>query len=180
MAEVIDLATRRTDGPRLVVAVDDPLFLLLPEPRTFDAGGVRVIYVAASSLADPDRDADLWIGRYVPSAPGRSLLFQTVSAATYETDEQRRIWRGGEPVFDGTLVDCGVPATNERGTLRVGHAAALLFVSDAAGGWHLRVRVTTPVLLLARVPAPGLRVAPPPPRWLALARQLLRQADGAE
>jgi hypothetical protein len=174
MAEVIELATRRAESPRLLVAVDDPLYAMLPDPRSFEADGVRVTYVPASSLADPDRDADLWIGRYEPSAPGRRLLFQTMSGATYEGDERRRVWRGGELVHPGALLDFGVPATNERGTLRSGESAALLFMTPRDDGWHLRIRVTSPVLLVAHLPAPADRFAPPP-RWLKLARRLLAE-----
>ncbi len=168
----------RTDGERILVAVEDELFALLPEPHSFVTNGTRVVYVSASTLRDPNSEADLWLGRYTPSMPGRSLLFQTVSGATYETDQERRVWRDGELVFAGALVDCGVPATNERGILRTGHAAALLFVASGADGWRLRVRVTTPVLLLARVPSPSARF-PSPPRWLSLAHTVLRDGNGA-
>lgn len=175
MADVIELRPHPSPSPgRVLVAVDDDLFMWLPEPHAFDVDGLRVEYVAASTLADPDRDADLWIGRYQPSAPGRSLFFQTLSGATYETDSERRVWRAGALVFPGALVDCGVSRTNERGILRTGEPAALLFMAHAEDGWRIRVRVTTPVLLLADVPAHAERFAPPP-RWLSLARQLLRE-----
>lgn len=172
-AEIVRLDERRSgNGHRLLVAVEDALFEFLPEPRFFDAKDVRVEYVAASSLTDPETDADLWIGRYMPSAPGRSLMFQTTSGATYETDGERRVWRRGQLVFPGTLIDFGVPGTNERGTLRTGHEAALLFVAPQELGWHVRVRVTTPVLLIAHLPPLDAR-APIPRGWLSLARRQL-------
>ena len=174
MGDLIALDDRL--GRRVRIAVDDELFQWLPEPRSFEVGGVRVEYVAASTLTDPDREADLWVGRYAPTAPDRSLLFQT-SGAQYEADPLRRVWRAGELVHPGALVDFGVPTTNERGILRSGQPAALLFMSPAEGGWHLRVRVTTPLLLVARLPARADRFAPPP-HWLSLARRLLRAQDG--
>jgi hypothetical protein len=177
MAEVIELESRRSDGPRVIVAVDDALYAMLPEPRSFEANGARIVYVPASSLGDPDREADLWIGRYTPSAPDRRLLFQTVSGATYETDGRRRVWRSGALVHPGALVDCGVPRTDERGVIRRGEPAALLFMSGDRDGWHLRVRVTTPVLIVARIPASAEPFAPPP-RWLRLARRLLAEGGG--
>jgi hypothetical protein len=144
------------DRPRIVIAVADELYALLPT-NDFTTDGYRVVYVPASSLADPAREADLWIGRYAPSAPGRSLFFQTVSGATYEADEEGRVWRNGLLAWDGALLDFGDPATGEQRILRAGHPAALLFAARVAHGVRLRVRRTTPVILVGTPPALAMR-----------------------
>jgi hypothetical protein len=179
MGELIRLEERRrTDGPRVLIALEDALFVWMPEPHSFVVDQTCVVYVAAGTLNDPEHEADLWVGRYVPSAPGRSLLFQTLSGATYETDADRRIWRGGELVSAGTLIDFGVPETSEIGILRTRRSAALLFMTPARNGWRLRVRVTTSLLLIGHLPSIPRR-PPAPPAWLSAARQLLANRNGA-
>lgn len=159
----------RSNGRRVVVAIDDALFAMLPASE-LQSDGLAVIYVPASSLADPNTDADLWLGKYAPSAPGRVLFFQTASGATYEIDEQLRVWRSGEPVYTEPLADFGTPDTGERGVLRTGQRAALLFLTRLGDGWHARIRLTTPVVLCSRPPEVGGR-RPVPSGWLALARR---------
>lgn len=160
---------------RVVIALDDPLLALMPAPRSFDADGHRVVYVPASSFEDPAREADLWIGRYAPSAPGREFFFQTASGAVYERDEYSTVWRNGVRVTNEPLVDYGVPETRQRGLLRTGRPAALLFLLRERDGWRARLRVTTPVLLIGRLPGrPRERAVPP--AWLSLAGRLSSMA----
>lgn len=175
MSEVIPFPRPHKDnGRRIIVAIDDELFPMLATP-SFEASGYEVRYVPASSLADPSVEADLWLGKYEPSAPGRALLLQTASGATYEIDEERRVWRSGELVWTEPLADFGVADTGERGIIRMGHQAGFLFLSKTDGGWHLRIRVTSPVVLVGRFP--DLLRTPVPSGWLALARRITRGDD---
>lgn len=177
MTQILNLDDFRPKAvARIVVAVDDALYLFLHE-KSFVCGEHAVEYVPASSLEDPNTEADLWIGRYTPSAPGRRLFFQTVSGAVYEFDERGLIYRSGELVWSEPIADFGIAATNERGVLRIGHEAALLFLGPVDDGWHVRVRVTTPVLLVAHLPRLHWR-SPIPRGWLALAARRRHGAAG--
>lgn len=168
MGEVVQLDPQTAKGHRLLVAVEDELFPFL-STTTFITDEHIVEYVPASSLQDPDSEADIWLGRYVPSAPGRKLFFQTLSGAVYESDGSGLVWRGGELVWTEPLADFGVADTSERGLLRTGHPAALLFLAPVDDGWHARVRVTSPVLLVAHPPRLDRSVLVPR-GWLGLAK----------
>lgn len=178
MGVIVDLArARRRIERRLLVAVDDVLFPWLGQTRFTTDAGIGVEYVAASALADPARDADLWIGRYRPSAPGRRLFFQTLRDETFEFDTQYRIWRNAELVWTEPLVDLGTPSSGERGVLRTGEGAALLFAARVDDGWHLRVAATAPLVLVGQFPRlPG--GAAIPNGWLTMVRPARREQVG--
>lgn len=157
-----------TRADRVLVAVEDELFGFL-STTSFTTEGQLVEYVPAGALEHPDTEADIWLGRYAPSAPGRRLFFQTLSGAVYECDDAGLVWRGGELVWTEPLADFGVAGTSERGIIQTGRSAALLFMEPVDDGWHVRVRVTTPVLLVAHAPTLGGAV-PVPRGWLSLAQ----------
>lgn len=179
MSNVIDLARARAEregSVRLTVALDDGLYAFLPhQARLWRTADGRVIrYVPLSQLPAGARP-DLVLGAYVPTAPGRELLLQSIEHF-YEIDERGRVHRNGEILWAEPLTDYGTPRLWLPGQLRVGQEAALLFVSREEDGWNFRVFVTDPVLIAGRLPA--LRRSRFVPRgWLDAAIHALPRRD---
>lgn len=138
----------------LLVTLDDELFALLAVPTVGMPDNTELTCVPASSLSDPDRDADMWLGRYVPSAVGRSMFFQAESGAVYECDGDAHVWRDGRPVArGGVLVDFASLGTGQRGMIMVSETAELIFRRPTSSGHRLqRIRCTSPVLIIGRLP----------------------------
>jgi hypothetical protein len=147
---------REMGGERLfVIGLDDTLFETVPaagrEPHEGE-DDLCVEYVRGSELRELGTGADLWIGPYEPSAPGRRLLFVTQAPETFEQDDAGFVYMDGDQVWDEPLLGCGVPGPLQDRTLRLGSPVALLFGSRVAGGWSLRIRVAPPLVLLASRP----------------------------
>lgn len=159
----------RGAGRRIIVAVDDAVLAAMPKTHLRTRTGAAVDFVAHGSGVV----ADILIAPYTPTAPGRTLVAQTLSGAIYEIDESGRIWRNAELVHPEPLYDYGTPATSEVGILRIGYRAALLFVPHDAAS-HLRVRLTTPIVVVGSQPRLRGR-APAARRWLHLATGPLQE-----
>lgn len=186
MNNIVDLDRARAERSAssvLTIALDDALYAFLPHHarrwKTPDGRSVR--YMALSNLPD-GIEPDINIGQYVPSAPGRQLLLQSISGI-FEIDAGGRVHRDGDILWSEPLAAYGIPRLWLPGQLRVGQEAALLFVSREDDGLNFRIVVTGPVLITGRQPMlNAARVIPS--GWLeaavfALPRRVSEQVRGA-
>lgn len=173
MANVIAFPGRRRT---FTVSVDDALYDDLV-PTTDRAAavvdGLVTRYLRASEMGDGQ--ADFAVGAYQPTRPDCELLFDTLAGERFEQDASDQIYRDGVVVWDGTLAAFGVPRTDRYHCLKVGSEAALFFLARTDSGWAFEIRLTAPILALAR--EPRIRSGPLlPTMWLSLAASAL---DGA-
>jgi hypothetical protein len=70
-------------GSELIVAIDDDAYLdLEPEiRRVLTRAPLPIQIVRASTLADPDAEADLHFGRYSPTTPDCQLILEYIAAS---------------------------------------------------------------------------------------------------
>ena len=161
----------------VVIAIDDDLFdELIQGAREImeNRPGPPVRFVRASELKDPNTEAALWFGRYVPTAPDRHKLFTTEALELYEQDTEGVIYKDGEMAWPTPPVAFGYPRTRVEGQLRHLHEAALLFSgpSEQPGSHAVRIRMTGRLLDLGGEPpstAPGFIQ----PGWLEQAHQAM-------
>jgi hypothetical protein len=139
------------------------------------SNGAAVEVVKASALEDPDREADVWLGRYAPTTPTCEQVVTYVEGDQFAVFEQDRatgaVYRGGKLVWPSAPI---VVATMKGGTkLRPGGDAALYF----AQGPQTRITTIPDVLLVhrqftVRPAAPGETVVG---NWVGRARTMLAQ-----
>jgi hypothetical protein len=163
-------------GPEFIVAIEDERFDELA--ARFSAavrvlGDAPVVVVRASDVDDPNKDADLYIGAYVPTTRDCHKVLEYVSGRSFGLFEQDRssgaVYRSGRLVWPSAPV----AVTNLRGgsQIEVGTDAALLFMQ----GPQIRITTIPDVLLVVRPfmirmlePNEGL-----PADWIDLARNAL-------
>jgi hypothetical protein len=161
----------------ILIAIDDDYFdELVQGVREImeSRPGPPVRFVRASELGDPNTEAVLWFGCYVPTAPGRHKIFTTEALELYEQDTDGLVYKDGEMAWPTPPVAFGNPRTRVEGQLRHLHEAALLFSgpSERPGSHAVRIRMTGRLLDLGGEPprtAPGFIQ----PGWLEQAHQAM-------
>lgn len=92
-------------GSAVLVAIDDDLFdAQAPTIReVFETNQMPFELVRASTLADPNTQADFYFGRYVPTAPDCERVLTCVSDGRFLLFEQDKrsgaVYRGGRLVW---------------------------------------------------------------------------------
>lgn len=164
------------------MAIDDDAFVEL-EPefrRGLSAAGLPPLRIVhASTLADPSAEADLYVGRYVPTTPDCQLILEYVSASRIDRFEQDTrtgaVYRAGALVWPSAPIETA--NLNGGSRLTPGADGALLFVRGR------RSRITTiPDVVLVRqqfrTRAPTAEDTDWPAEWIERARAALREPSG--
>lgn len=162
---------RSLGGERVIVAIDDAAYDdVVGALRDVwgEIWNMAVDFVRASELTDPANDADVWFGKYTPSAPGRQLLWVTETLERYEQDPgSGLLYMNGSLVWPMPPVAYGDPRTREEGKLRLFHECAVVFSPSEGVGARVRIRTMGRLIQLAREPRTVLGWKPPD--WLVKA-----------
>jgi len=165
-------------GPALIFAVDDEMIDALRPAieRIVSELGDEVPYeiVRASELADPNTEADFWLGAPPATRPGFTVLCVTLSQQVFEqNDTTGAIYRDGKEVWPEAPVAMATPALGIVGELRLLHDGALLFVGGIDDGDRARVTGIPMISGLFAQPTlkPGWKKSDK--SWLAAAAQVL-------
>jgi len=170
-------------GAEVIVAIDDDAFMEFePDARRLLATGspgIPIRIVRASTLTDPASEADLYIGRYIPTTPDCQLVLEYISAGRIERFEQDArsgaVYRAGKLVWPSAPIETVNPDGGV--SLTPGADAALLFVE----GRHSRITTIPDVLLVHRqfhVRRPSADDAGWPRDWIERARAALHAPSG--
>jgi hypothetical protein len=178
-------------GDRIIVAVEDELF---DQPETVEKirsivdrlahGGPSAEVLPASAFADPDTEADFWLGAPPePSEPGRKVLWMTEAREVYEQDERRIVYMkapNGEwsEVWPLPPAAFGNPRTmrSGRGSLETFNEAAMFFMAPTDDGRTFRVRIRAMGVLFNLLQEPATTDVSIPAEfddWLQRARAVL-------
>ena len=167
-------------GSELIVAIDDDAFLdLEPEVRrVLTRAPLPIQIVRASTLADPDAEADLHFGRYSPTTPECQLILEYISAGRIDRFEQDActgaVYRAGALVWPSAPIETA--SLNGGSDLTPGADGVLLF----AQGRQSRVTTIPDVMLVRRqfrTRAPASDEAGWPPDWIEQGRAALGEAS---
>jgi len=162
-------------GTAVIFAIDDTLFDEL-RPHALAAAqaaipGIPVEIVRASTLKDPNTEADFWFGLPPARRPGFTLLCQTQAGEIFEQQlATGAIYRDGKEVWPEAPVAIGTPMLDVHGKFHFLHDGLMLF--QAADG---RVRVTGIPLITGLYEHPTLRPPyfPVDSRWFDRAAEVL-------
>lgn len=179
MSEVIDferarLARSGASSAALLVGGLDAVLAHLGGLEPVLATQVRGRPVRFVREEGSDETPDVILPAHGRIAPERRPLFFTLSGETYEQDDRGLVYADGTCLWPEPPAEVGVPTGAHVGGLRAGKEAGLLFLCRVDSGWQIRVRVTSPLLVL--VDPPAVRPHLPTLRgWLALAVAALLQ-----
>jgi hypothetical protein len=189
MAGVMGRGTaRRTPfthgGPKIIIALDgdlsaavsaevqEALERILSALRAETGDDVEVEYVAASSLADPNTEADFWFGVAPTARPGFTLLFVSGMQQVFEqSDSTGAIYRDDVEVWPEAPVSMAMPTEGVVGELQLLRDGALLFYRPSDG--HMRITTIPTITGLYSLPKLQPGWDQHEQAWIDTARQAL-------
>lgn len=138
-------------GPEVVIAADAEVF---DELSAAVGGtildGIPVVVVRASELGDPDRDSDLYFGRYQPSGPScvQVLVFGNAGKLTIVEQDlvTGAVYRGGSLVWPSAPLAVAAFRGRRGAETAPGADMAVYFCQ----GSHTRITTLPDVVFVAR------------------------------
>jgi hypothetical protein len=158
----------------VLIALADELFEMLPADEHQPFPGFHLSYMAASATEYGGPDADRWLSPLRQDCCAEIRLFVTETGETFWQGSSGQIYVDGAPIWPHPPMAFGVPGARRSDALTEGHEAAFLFLVRDQARWHLRIRVTTAIVSLDRLPWTAA-YAPIPPDWLALAGEAVAE-----
>jgi hypothetical protein len=173
-------------GPKFIVALDADLPAsvsaevqqavdrIVSELRAQTGRDLEIEFVAASSLEDPNIDADFWFGRPPKPRPGYTLLFISALKHVFEQDDSTgAIHRDGIEVWPEAPVSMAMPTEGTVGDLQMLRDGALLFYRSSDD--HMRITTIPTITGLYHMPRlkPGWNQREQ--AWVETARRALRR-----